>query len=65
VYLGIPRTASVVATRPGRLHRLSASNLKRMQSDDPDVAAAFHEFIARLLAERLAQNSKTLDALLD
>ena len=36
-----------------------------MESQDPDVASALHEWIARLLAERMADNNRAIEALLD
>jgi SulP family sulfate permease len=63
MYLGIPRTASVVANMPSTLYYLSSDSLQRMEQTDPVLASAFHQFIARLLAERLSDNSRTIQAL--
>ncbi|MGH2766606.1 MAG: SulP family inorganic anion transporter [Actinomycetota bacterium] len=65
LYLGTPRTASVVAEVPSRLHRLSADALGRMERGDPTVAAAVHRMFARLLAERLTDTLREVEALLD
>ena len=65
LYLGTPRTASVVAEVPSRLHRLSAEALARMERGDPTVAAAVHRMFARLLAERLTDTLNEVEALLD
>ena len=65
LYLESARTASVVAARPSSVYRLSAQALKEMREKDPEVAALLHEWIARLLAERLADNNRTIEALLD
>jgi SulP family sulfate permease len=65
LYLKSVRTASVVATRPSSVYRLSAQALKEMREKDSEVAALLHEWIARLLAERLADNNRTIEALLD
>jgi SulP family sulfate permease len=65
LYLGTPRTASVVAEVPSRLHRLSAAALARMERGDPTVAAAVHRMFARLLAERLTDTLNEVEALLD
>jgi SulP family sulfate permease len=65
LYLGTPRTASVVAEVPSRLHRLSADALARMERGDPTVAAAVHRMFARLLAERLTDTLNEVEALLD
>ncbi len=64
LYLGIPRTASVVAAQPSVVYRLSAEALIRMRLEDPEVASLFHEWIARILAERLAANDRTIEALM-
>jgi sulfate permease, SulP family len=64
MYIGGVRTASVVARSPSTFYRLSAARLSEMEHDAPDLAAALHKFIARLLAERLAGLSRTLEAAL-
>jgi len=65
MYLGTVRTASVVADRPSKVYRLSRSALKEMERNDPELAAYLHRWMARLLAERLAENNRTIEALLD
>ena len=65
MYLGNTRTASVVADRPSIVYRLSKEALKEMEKKDPEIAALLHQWIARLLAERLAENNRTIEALLD
>ncbi len=65
LYLEAARAASVVATRPSTVYRLSAESLKKMHEEDPEVAALLHEWIARLLAERLTDNNRTIEALMD
>ena len=65
LYLGIPRTASVVTSKPSKLYFLSSEALHRMEENRPELASAFHQFIARLLAERLSDNSRTIQALSD
>ena len=64
LYMDQPRSASVVAERPCVIHRLTSTGLARMGKQTPDLAAAFHKLIARLLAERLDRNNKTMEALL-
>ncbi len=65
LYLGTVRTASVIASRPSSVYRLSADSLKKMREQDPEAAARLHEWIARLLAERLTDNNRTIEALMD
>jgi hypothetical protein len=36
-----------------------------MESEDPELAAAFHKWIACLMAERLADTNNTITALMD
>lgn len=64
MYLGGVRTASVVAGSACTFYRLSAGKLREMERDAPDLAAALHKFLARLLAERLAGLSVSLEAAL-
>lgn len=65
IYLEGIRTASVVASRRSVVYRLSMQALKEMRAKDPEVAALFHEWIARLLAERIADNNRIFEALMD
>jgi len=65
LYMGIPRTADVIASRSSIVYRLSAEALERMRKQDPEVAALLHEWIARLLAERVAASNRTIEALMD
>lgn len=65
LYMGTPRTADVIASRPTILFKLTAEALQNMRKQDPEVAALLHEWIARLLAERLAANNRTIEALMD
>ncbi|HYH28010.1 MAG TPA: SulP family inorganic anion transporter, partial [Actinomycetota bacterium] len=64
MYLGTRRTASVVAETDAVLHRLTAAALERMQDQEPDLAAAVHRTLARMLAERLSASISTIEALL-
>ena len=65
IYLGGARTASVVASRPSTVYRLSLQSLEKMRDKDPEIAALFHEWIARLLAERVTENNRMFEALMD
>lgn len=57
LYLGQARSASVRATRPSVLYRLSAPALERLTREAPELAAAFHQFVARLLADRMVNTT--------
>jgi len=65
LYLKMPRTATVVADQPGVVYCLTLAALRRMEVEAPVLAAAFHHFMVRLLAERLLESNTTLNALLD
>ncbi|RIK31739.1 MAG: hypothetical protein DCC56_06040 [Anaerolineae bacterium] len=65
LYLGEARTASVIASRHSTVHRLTGQALKEMHEKDPQIAALFHEWIVRLLAERIADNNRIIEALME
>lgn len=65
LFLGVARTASVIADQPCVVYRLSAASLDRLREEDPRLALAFHRFIVGLLAERLDDNSRLLRGLLE
>lgn len=64
-YLGVPRSASVIADSPTTGYRLSKAGLAAMKRERPEIAAVFHEFIAHRLAERVADTNKLLDTVFD
>ena len=59
-YLNIPATASVIAEKPSELFFLSTASLREMEQKNPEIAAAFHRFMAHMLAERLASAAEAL-----
>ena len=65
LYLGQPRVASVVTEEACVVLRLSSEALERMQKENPALASAFHEFMVRVLAERVTQQNRTLRALVE
>lgn len=65
LYLGGLRSASVKAEKPSVVYRLSSKELKRMHKEDPSLAALLHEWIARTLAERLAENNRLIEVFMD
>ncbi|MBL27402.1 MAG: hypothetical protein CMM50_07630 [Rhodospirillaceae bacterium] len=62
-YRSQPRTASVVADIPTTAYRLSVDRLRRMESEQPEIAAAFHTMIVRVLADRLSFANTEIAAL--
>jgi SulP family sulfate permease len=65
MYLGGLRSASVKAEQPSTIYRLSKDSLRKMQKEDPALAALLHEWIARTLAERLAENNRLIELFMD
>jgi SulP family sulfate permease len=63
-YLGAPRSASVVTQEACVVYRLTRSALQDMTTQEPAVATAFHELVARLLAERVVNGNAGVAALL-
>jgi sulfate permease, SulP family len=64
-YLGGLRSASVKAERPSIVYRLTTKTLNKIQREDPALAALLHEWLGRLLAERLADTTHTIELLMD
>ncbi|MBN1292834.1 MAG: SLC26A/SulP transporter family protein [Candidatus Latescibacteria bacterium] len=64
LYLKIPASASVVASEPSIIYRLSINSLKTMEQSEPEIATIFHKYIVNLLSERLANTNKTIRMLL-
>ena len=61
-YTGWPAAATVFAVQPSIVYKLSAEQLKQMETDDPEVAADLHKFIAQILCERLVSTTNALHA---
>ena len=64
LYLGKTFTTSVIADLPVNAYRLTREALAEMKQKEPELAATFHEFSARLLSERLTAATRTLEAVL-
>jgi SulP family sulfate permease len=64
-YLGLPRSASVIADQDSSAFRITKDALERMRVENAELAVAFHEFMARAAAERLAHNTALLESRLD
>jgi SulP family sulfate permease len=63
-YTGGNASASVMADAPSTVYFLARSQLAELQATHPDVAAAFHAILARLVSERLMDATDTLRALM-
>jgi SulP family sulfate permease len=64
LYLGSPRTADVVAEIASVVLRLSRASIERMEVAEPALAAALHRWLAETLAERLTDEKRAFEALL-
>ncbi|MBN1660738.1 MAG: hypothetical protein JXA93_20245 [Anaerolineae bacterium] len=64
LYLGTRRSASAVADCQTIAYRLTRSALLVMKEQEPELAAAFHEFMIRQTCERLAFVNRLLKAML-
>jgi sulfate permease, SulP family len=65
LYTGAPRTADVVAETACVVLTLSRDSIERLESDEPEEAAAFHRWLATTLAARLIDSQRAYSALLD
>lgn len=65
LYLGEPRSATIVADTDCTVFRLKKGALERMEREDALLAATFHRAMLRLTAARLVHTSRALQAVLD
>ncbi len=65
LYLNETRSASVVADEPCTVFRMTTEGLKRMEEQEPAVAAAFHRLMAHQLAGRVRNSVQIIKALID
>lgn len=64
MYLKQARIASIFTDVASVVYRLSEASLAKMEAQNPELAAALHQWMVRLLAQRLTDNNRTLEALL-
>lgn len=57
-YLNQPHSASLVTEGQATLWRLSRGSLARMANEAPSTAASFHQYLVRILAERLSLRTR-------
>ena len=62
-FLGIQRTASVVANEDSVVYSLSMKDLEQMEVSDPESANLFHRLSAILLSQRVMNLTQTVRAL--
>jgi SulP family sulfate permease len=62
-YLGIRRTAAVIADQPTTVFTLSRHDLEQIEKADPEVAQVLHRIIIHLLGERVIHLTRAVEAL--
>jgi sulfate permease, SulP family len=62
-YTGGARTASVVADKASTVYRLTRQGLAQMEHQNPELAAALHQIVVRLLADRVIHLMRVVEAL--
>lgn len=60
IYMGQPRTASVIADTDAILHRLTPAALVRLAQREPSMLSIFHELMARTMAERIMFHNRQI-----
>ena len=60
LYLNQTRTADVIVDTPSEIYCLSAGQFKRLEKDDPELAALAHRLLASNLSEKLSVANKTI-----
>jgi sulfate permease, SulP family len=63
-YLGTPHKTSAIADQPSTLYGLSKAHLQTLRQEHLTVAAAFQDFMIRLLADRLTYAYAEIEELL-
>jgi SulP family sulfate permease len=64
LFVGGRRTATVVAEAPCVAQRLSSEAIARMETEDVQLSNQFHRFLATLMADKLADNSRLLEQMM-
>jgi sulfate permease, SulP family len=64
LFVGGKRTATVVAEAPCVAQRLSSEAIARMETEDVQLSNQFHRFLATLMADKLADNSRLLEQMM-
>ncbi|HVO41344.1 MAG TPA: SulP family inorganic anion transporter [Aggregatilineales bacterium] len=62
-YLGIKRTAAVIANDASVIFSLSQEAMKHIEDTDSEAASVFHRIIIHILGERVIHLTRALDAL--
>jgi SulP family sulfate permease len=63
LYMDAMRSATVSTNGPAILYRLSLDALHRLTKEAPELAAAFHQLVARMLAQRIVNTTSPVKSL--
>lgn len=63
LYMDATRSATVTSNSTTILYRLSVDALQRLTQEAPDLAAAFHRLVARLLAQRIVNTTNPVKSI--
>jgi SulP family sulfate permease len=61
LYLGRPRSASLVVVAPAVVWRLTPESLARMEAEDPAAASSLHRFLALIVSSRLVHANELIE----
>ncbi len=64
LYSKKPRSATAIVEEPSSLYSLSYEAFISMQNEDPEVASSFHQFVVRLLADRIVLTNQEIRTLI-
>jgi SulP family sulfate permease len=62
-FLGIPRTAAVIADESGSVYELTRADLQRLEQAHPAAATVFHRLSSKRLSERVVHLMRVVEAL--
>jgi len=65
LYLRTNSAASVITEKESVFYRLTAEALKNIEEKEPEIAAAFHKYMAQRLGQRLLYTNQSLQAMMD
>jgi SulP family sulfate permease len=63
IFSGSPRTATLVASKPSILYRLTVDSMNKMLEQQPKILTSFQRYIVRLLIKRLAYSNRMVTIL--
>ena len=58
LYTGLPRSADVIANGNAVVYQLSSHRFELLQQQHPDVAIKLHKYFAKIMAQRLTDESR-------